>query len=91
MARVSTVGSLVLAALAAAVITVGPSPVEAAQNRIMDVPGWKGCADPPQSIKGKCNKHVGGHCNPRTGLWVVVGIAAQKAASDCAGRGGPGR
>ena len=66
-------------------------PVAAAPGRIMDVPGWKGCADPPRSIKGKCNRHVGGHCNPRTGLWVVVGIAAQKAASDCAGRGGPGR
>jgi hypothetical protein len=79
------------AALAAAVVVVAANPAEAAQNRIMSGPGLKGCVDPPESIKGKCNKHVGGTCEPRSGLWVVRGIAAQKAASDCAARGGPGR
>ena len=88
MAKGSTVSSFLFAAFA---VCVAAGPVAAGPGRIMDVPGWKGCADPPRSIKGKCNRHVGGHCNPRTGLWVVVGIAAQKAASDCAGRGGPGR
>jgi hypothetical protein len=88
MIKVSTVGSMLLAAFA--IVALGTSSVEAA-TRIMSGPGLRGCVDPPESIKGKCNKHVGGSCNPRSGLWVVRGIAAQKAASDCAARGGPGR